>query len=186
VKLFGVVITTRRAIMRERMDNAAHDAQFQLRTLLLDNKHPLRGMIARVARSAAKDYFEEQAEADRAKFEADPAFVEWSRQRREHDLAEAERQQPAGAPPADVAERDRVQLRFGILGLLMEHGVQFTASIADAFEGWTPKEITQALDGLVSDSLVEVKHGVYVAAWRAGLGFPDKKEETRDENPDPQ
>lgn len=188
MRLFGVVVTTRKRIIRDWYTMASTDAQMQLRTLLMDREHPLRQAVARAARSEAKDYMAEDAEAERARFEADPAFQEWAAQRREHDLAEAEKGAPADVPPVrafGAIADDQRQLRFGILGFLTEHGVQFTATIADEFDGWTPTEITDALAGLVSDRFVEVRHGVY-SAMLAGVGLGEKEKEARNEDPDSQ
>lgn len=90
MRLFGLVVTTRTAIMRDRFENAQTDTVTQLRTLLDDPNHPLRQSIVKVARSAVKDILAEEREAIRERFEADPGFQEWARQRREHDLAQAE------------------------------------------------------------------------------------------------
>lgn len=185
MRLFGLVITTRRGIIRQWTEQATFDAHEQLRGSLQDKEHPLRQAIVRVARSAAKDHLDELAEEKRAEFEADPDFQEWARQRREHDLAEAEKAQPADAPSEFNPWGDAQQLRYGILGLLTEHGVQVTATIADAFLGWAPSQITGALDELVSAGLVEVKHGVY-SATLAGVGLGSEEKETRHEDPDTQ
>lgn len=185
MRLFGLVITSRKAIMRERMANAATDAQQQLRTILQDAEHPLRKAIVRVARSAASDHFEQLREERRAEFEADPEFQEWARQRREHDLAEAEKAQPAELKPSQVFDFNESQLRYGILGMLVEHGMQVTATLADVFSDWTPAQLTHALSELVSAGLVEVKRGVYTATL-AGVGLGSEEKEARDEDPDSQ
>ena len=178
MKVFGVVITTRRGIIRQWTEMASRDAQMQLRTLLKDAEHPLRQAIVRVARSAATDHLAELSEQRREQFEADPEFQEWARQRREHDLAEAEKAQPA-------AVLDPLQLRYGILGLVAEHGPMPTATIGDAFAHCTPLEITGALSSLVSDGQLEVRHGVYSASF-PGMGFSDQEEKARDEGSDSQ
>lgn len=173
MRLFGVVITTRRTIMKHQVQASVIDA-------LTNPDHPMRQAVMKVARSATKDHISEWFEAERARFEALPAFEDFARQQREHDLAEAEKAQPT--VPVD-ARRDHSQLRYGILGVLIVHGPQSTASIADSFYDWAPKEITTALASLVSAQLAEVSHGVYWAA-PAGMGLDVTQEEARHEDPD--
>lgn len=186
MRLFGLVITTRKTVVRQQLNDRSAGAAAQLSTLLNDAEHPLRQAIVRVARSAVKDHIGEWFEVERARFEKLPLFEDFARQQREHDLAEAEKAQPAPSTRAfGSLSEDQDQLRYGILGLLAEHGVQVTATIADAFEGWTPAEITAALAELVSKGLVEVKHGAY-SVTLAPVGIIGEQKEARNEDPDSQ
>lgn len=178
MRVFGVVITTRRKIME-------HQIQAGMLAALADPEHPLRQAVVRAARGAAKDHVSDWFEAERERFEQLPMFEDFARQQREHDLAEAENAQPAELKPSQLFDFNESQLRYGILGMLVEHGMQYTATIADAFSDWTPAQITHVLSELVSAGLVEVNRGAYTATL-AGVGLGSEQKEARNEDPDPQ
>ncbi len=190
MKLLGITITRSRTIEQTRQEMRLAASQ-RLLAELSDSQTNVSKMVARVARSAATDHFQQLQEDNRAKFEADPEFQEWARQRREHDLAEAERAQPAGAVPTaapGIVMRamldDRSQLRYGLLGYINMHGYMTFTTLALAFPGYLESEIRAELELLRADSLIMEEHGGWISTWTQTR--PIKEDGGRDENPDPQ
>jgi hypothetical protein len=185
VKLLGITITRTTAVEKLRAEMRVAASQ-RLIDELRDKSTPVSRLIASVARSAAKDHFEQMQEDKREAFEADPEFQEWARQRREHDLAEAEKAQPTDVPGIIMRAMPIAapELRYGLLGYIGAHGyVTFTTLFA-AFPGYGETEIRSDLELLRADGLIREEHGGWLSTWTQPR--PVTEDGQRDANPDSQ
>lgn len=189
--MFGVTIIRDRRL-NKMLTTAAVNAQVgdaeKIRHILLTDENTRR-VIARVARSTAKDHFEQLKEDARAAFEGTPEFQQWAQEQREQALAvsmDAEYVPPhTGVPVAPM------MLRYGILGMLIEHGMQRMDVIVKSFPEAAPDMVRDGLGKLLAEGLVELTHGYYSAVdWAARLAALGSAEEAtgkgRHANPDPQ
>lgn len=177
MRLLGLTITRTSALdkVRAEMRMAASE---RLKAELNDKRSEISKTVARVARSAATDHFQQLQEDEREKFEADPDFQDWARQRREHDLAEAERDQGVSLDPfATVTPTDAPgivmramlsgapELRYGLLGYINAHGYVTFTTLAAAFPGYGETEVRSDLELLRADGLIREEHGGWISTW---------------------
>lgn len=135
-----------------------------LRSLITDEQGEIRPLIVRMARAAARDFFEEIREGFRLRMEQDPDFVAWQQQRREDGMAEVLQ---ARKQLAEMRQLEKHQFHHALLGVFLVYGGGMTI---DALELEFPDrdhvEINLALNELASAGRVEHARGM----WRLILG----------------
>lgn len=129
-----------------------------LRSLITDEQGEIRPLIARMARAAARDFFEEIREGFRLRMEQDPEFVAWQQSRREAQMQEL-------AEERERLERRRklndLQLESAIVGYLVIWGDASRDDLDSEFAGHEGADVDAALERLADRGAVVRRGNVF-------------------------
>lgn len=121
-----------------------------LRSLITDEAGPIRPLILRMARAAAKDFLEEIGEEFRLRLEQDPEFVAWQQRQREAQLA------------TQMEAKRSILVRDMVLGCLSTLGLASEAELSARFAGIPAGDIEAALQALVSEGWISRSGTTYI------------------------
>lgn len=129
-----------------------------LRSLITDETGEIRPLITRMARAAARDFFEEIREGFRLRMEQDPDFVAWQQSRNEEQmaqLAEARKQ------VAEMRELEDRQLDSAIVGHLVIWGPTTLDDLELDFTSRDRAELNVAMNRLIERGSAVRRGDVY-------------------------
>lgn len=185
--MFGLTIVRHSrldAMLRQAAVNAQVGDAAKIQHIIATDEGT-RARIAKVARSAAKDHLEQAQEDARAAFEGTQEFQQWAQERRERDLAAASAPPPQDSPTSALV--NDMLLRYGLLGMMIEHGTQTLPTMIEEFAGAGAARVEIALGMLISEGLVELSHGHYGAVdFTPRVKALGIKEAGGNADPDPQ
>lgn len=141
-----------------------------LRSLITDETGEIRPLITRMARAAARDFFEEIREGFRLRMEQDPDFVAWQQSQREGQMA------------AQMETKRSTLTRHMVLGYLSAMGLASEAELREEFAGVPAGDVEAALRALADEGWIVRSGSTYMRA--GNYDAYDKGDE--DEGSDPQ